>query len=171
MIVYIYGRRNSGKSAYAEERTCLLGDKRIYLATMVVMDKDGEARVEKHRQMRADKGFITIECPVDVNKADIGDGEGVVLLECISNLVGNELFRSDRERKPDGHLDVEGTVDYVLNEVEALSHKVKNLVIVSSLYDDENLTMDEDTASYIRALSEVNDRLKDIADESICVER
>ena len=62
MIVVVIGGSGSGKSAYAEK--CLLAmeaEKKHYIATMRVFDEEGEKRVEKHRTMRREKGFLTIE--------------------------------------------------------------------------------------------------------------
>lgn len=192
MILFIYGPRDCGKSAYAEDRACLIGENRIYLATMKIMDDEGRKRVDKHRALRAGKGFITIECPNTIDSIELPETEGtqVVLLECVSNLVGNEMFNTgcdnttqvsitensncDKEhtRKETGELSdgpksVQTTVNITLNEIGLLSKRTDNLVIVSSNYDGEELTMDEGTLNYITALNTVNDKLMQMADEVV----
>ena len=62
-MIAIIGRPNSGKSAKAEEMALKTGLKPYYLATMKVMDESGQKRVQKHREMRAGKGFDTLEIP------------------------------------------------------------------------------------------------------------
>ena len=70
------------------------------------MDEDGERRVIKHRAQREGKGFITIEHPyalrevpdkiIKITGSDTPAGDkrikATVLLECLANLVGNELY-------------------------------------------------------------------------------
>ena len=62
MIYLVTGGSGSGKSAYAEEKLCSLGNyNRIYFATMEVSDKEGRKKVERHRKLREGKAFTTIE--------------------------------------------------------------------------------------------------------------
>jgi len=49
----------------------------------------------------------------------------------------------------------------------ALINKVDNIVIVSSIYDDEDILLDEGTLNYLKALELVNDRLASIADKVV----
>lgn len=98
MVYLIIGGSGSGKSAYAEqlmERFTGVTEK-YYLATMQIFDEEGEKRKEKHRAARQGKGFLTIEQPRDIKKVveQIKPGSAV-LLECMSNLVANEMFRAD----------------------------------------------------------------------------
>lgn len=107
MIVLITGGSGSGKSAYAEQRA-LQAERNLqernsskvevpkfYLATMRVMDAESEARVQRHRRMRSRGKWVTIEQPVDIEQAAarIACRNSVVLLECLSNLAANEMFR------------------------------------------------------------------------------
>ena len=63
MVVLVVGVPDSGKSALAESVALELSgeNKRIYLATMEVLDEAGYERVKKHRKLRKGKGFFTIE--------------------------------------------------------------------------------------------------------------
>lgn len=71
MLVLITGGSGSGKSAYAEQIFArLAGDgERYYLATMQVYGEEGRRKVERHRRLRAGKGFVTIEQPTDICRA------------------------------------------------------------------------------------------------------
>lgn len=63
MLILVTGGSGSGKSAFAEDRILSLGEaKRIYIATMHPFDQESFKRIERHRKMRAGKGFDTIEC-------------------------------------------------------------------------------------------------------------
>ena len=71
MIYLVTGGSGSGKSAYAE--SLLSGFENIrsryYIATMQVYGEEGKKRVERHRRLRAGKGFITSEQTVQVEQA------------------------------------------------------------------------------------------------------
>ena len=99
MIYLVTGGSGSGKSAYAE--SLLSGFENIrsryYIATMQVYGEEGKKRVERHRRLRAGKGFITSEQTVQIEQAlkkfkDSDKMSCVALVECVSNLTANEMF-------------------------------------------------------------------------------
>ena len=99
MFYVVTGGSGSGKSAYAEELIIRSGSgPRIYIATMYPYDEESHKRIARHRQMRAKKEFETVECYTDLASAQIPEGANV-LLECMSNLTANELFRPEGARK------------------------------------------------------------------------
>ena len=58
MLILVSGGSASGKSEFAEGLVAASGlETRAYLATMQVWDAESERRVERHRRMRAGKGF------------------------------------------------------------------------------------------------------------------
>ena len=125
-MVLVTGGSSSGKSAWAEKRLMAFGDKeRIYLATMIPWDGECVERIKKHRAMRAEKKFATLECPVDVAKAGIAPGSAV-LLECLSNLTANELYREDAKEQTDS------PEERIFEAVLKLREKAGDLVIVSA---------------------------------------
>ncbi|MBP5744909.1 MAG: bifunctional adenosylcobinamide kinase/adenosylcobinamide-phosphate guanylyltransferase, partial [Lachnospiraceae bacterium] len=98
MITLVIGRPESGKSLIAEEIVCGLScENRYYLATMLVYDESGKERIKKHRSQREGKDFVTLEVPYRIDRAlNMIDRpkESVLLLECIANLVGNEMYEN-----------------------------------------------------------------------------
>ena len=95
MLTLVTGGSGSGKSAFAEDRVLSFGDaQRIYIATMHPFDEESHKRIERHQKMRAGKGFETVECYTGLKDVKLPAG-CVVLLECMSNLVANEMFRED----------------------------------------------------------------------------
>ncbi|MFR6589375.1 MAG: bifunctional adenosylcobinamide kinase/adenosylcobinamide-phosphate guanylyltransferase [Gallintestinimicrobium sp.] len=68
-----------------------VGENRIYIATMQPMDNECLARIEKHRGMRAQKNFQTVECYTGLKQVRVPK-DSVVLLECMSNLTANEIY-------------------------------------------------------------------------------
>ncbi len=99
MVIAIIGGSGSGKSAYAESLAVSLAGKGTlyYLATMQIYDEEGETKAKRHRELRAGKGFVTIEQPMDIAEAAAGikSESSTLLLECMSNLAANEMFSQD----------------------------------------------------------------------------
>ena len=91
MLTLIVGGSASGKSAFAENYAMEAGENRIYIATMQPMDNECLARIEKHRGMRAQKNFQTVECYTGLKQVRVPK-DSVVLLECMSNLTANEIY-------------------------------------------------------------------------------
>ncbi|MCR5356378.1 MAG: bifunctional adenosylcobinamide kinase/adenosylcobinamide-phosphate guanylyltransferase [Lachnospiraceae bacterium] len=172
MITFIAGGPDTGKSRKAE--SIATKDKykdRYYIATMKVVDEDGIKRKEKHKKMREGKGFKTFEIPVDVCSVVPhmeNPRNSVVLLECVSNLVGNVMYDTgwrERLKSIDTKLREE-FVKYILDIITELSKKVGHLIVVSSSYDPEE-TDDEETALYKELLTEVNLGLNGFSDKVI----
>ena len=90
----VIGGAASGKSAYAESLCLRAPLPRTYLATMQVWDAECAARVAKHRAMRAEKQFTTVECPLHLDRVAL-PRRGTVLLEDLGNLAANELYDPD----------------------------------------------------------------------------
>ena len=94
MLTLVIGGAASGKSAYAESLCLRAPLPRTYLATMQVWDAECAARVAKHRAMRAEKQFDTVECPLHLDRVAL-PRRGTVLLEDLGNLAANELYDPD----------------------------------------------------------------------------
>lgn len=124
MRYLITGGSASGKSFYAEELASCLGLPVYYLATMQGYGEEGEKRVKRHRFLRSGRNFHTIEKSLAVNEIMIPK-ESVVLLECLSNLLANEML------DPLG-IGADGLVAGVLRQVELLSETTTHLIVVSN---------------------------------------
>lgn len=168
MFVLITGGSCSGKSAYAEERIrAFRAEMNIYLATMQVYDEESKARVIRHRKMRAGKDFHTVERPFDLPEcfSEIGDlteggkKKSALLLECLSNLAANEMFRGTEI------IPAETVTEKITREVLSLMDMVDDLVIVTNNIFEDGGSYDETTLSYMRALGETGAALAKEADE------
>ena len=94
MLIVVTGVSGSGKSEYAEQICCKLsGDrKKYYIATMQPYGEEGKKRILRHHRLRSGKGFETIEQYMHIGEAaERISNKPVVLLECMSNLLANEL--------------------------------------------------------------------------------
>ena len=167
MLHIVYGGSASGKSSYAESfAMSLQGDGRLlYIATMypykwntTEIDPETMQRIERHRAMRADKGFDTVECYRHVEHI-VAKRQDVLLLECMSNLLANEMYL-----EPDSNAgsDMAETMSPVSNKIVQalidLSTRVQDVVIVTNdvFSDGGSLTYDESTREYVKNLAEIN---------------
>lgn len=179
-MILVIGGKNSGKSRFAEGLAVNGGkDRRYYLATMKVCDEAGRKRIKRHRKQREGKGFITIELQYGIDRAIQMMDEpenSVVLLECVANLVGNELYDNPEREWHRGCLNencvmedagCELFADAVLKDICSLEERAGLLIAVSSEYhvnEDMNKDVDECTRMYIELLDRVNTRLIECAD-------
>ena len=152
MLHVVTGGSGSGKSAFAEGQILSFGPgKRIYIATMYPgHDEENFRRIERHRRMRSEKQFETLECYTHLAGLEIPDG-CQILLECMSNLVANEQYMDSGAGK--------NTVQAVLDGVEHLLDHAENLVIVTNEVFSDGITYDSYTEEYLQFLSAVNRQL------------
>lgn len=156
MLHIITGGSGSGKSAYAESRILAAGEgRRIYIATMIPWGQEGRQRVERHRRLRREKQFETVECYTGLDRLILPE-DGLVLLECMSNLVANEMF----EPKGAGVYAVEA----VLRGVESVCRQARAVVLVTNEVFSDGISYDPETLRYLSYLGEVNQRLAAWAD-------
>lgn len=161
MFTLIIGGAGSGKSAFAEELAAHQPGPRLYIATMQPYDSECHARIAKHRAQRAGRGFLTLERYTDLAGAvgQLPKGSSV-LLECMSNLVANELY------SPEGR-----GADAAVLGVEALLPHCRHLAVVTNEVFSGGAHYAGDTLHYLQELAQVNRRLAARADtvvEIVC---
>ena len=149
MVTLVIGGAASGKSEFAEGLVLAAGDlPRYYIATMQPFDGECRARIRRHRAMRASKGFETLECPRGLAGLAL-PRPGVALLECMSNLVANEMF------SPQGA--GEQALAAILAGVERLEAQASQMIVVSNdLGADGAGQYDGGTRRYLAVLGQVN---------------
>lgn len=144
MLILVTGGAGSGKSEFAEDLVTASGrSARCYLATMRIWDEECRRRVERHRRMRAGKGFATVECPRDLAAAAERVPRGAaVLLEDLTNLASNEWFggagAEDMERR-------------VLEGLERLRARGAWTVAVANELFSDGIAYDAGTARFLEA--------------------
>ncbi|WP_294784298.1 bifunctional adenosylcobinamide kinase/adenosylcobinamide-phosphate guanylyltransferase [uncultured Eubacterium sp.] len=163
MIVLVMGGSGSGKSEFAESICMKLpAHKKRYIATMQAYDEESHARVKKHRKARSGKGFETIEQGTHMEDICLPQ-ECTALLECMSNLVANEVFA------PDGR---GYSCEEVLKEgLHYLAGQAKHLVIVSNDIFSDGVEYDPETEQYLKILGQLNQEAAAMADcvfEVVC---
>lgn len=172
MFLLVTGGSGSGKSEYAENRVLKFDDeKRYYIATMMCFDEESRKRVERHRKMRAGKGFETVERYLNLKELEFSCETGkkcneekkgsrsTVLLECMSNLAANEMF------DPMGSH--ENAAAEIKTGIDRLLGKCDNLVVVTNEIFSDGIEYDSETCEYLRILGEVNCYMAKLADEVV----
>lgn len=151
-MILVTGGSKNGRSQIAESFLDTLTGNKYYIATMQPHGKDALAAIEKHRELRAGKGFETIEKYGDINELVLPEKCGV-LLECVSTLLANEM-----------------SVGKVIKGIEHLKKSAGVLVIVTIDVNCDGIEYGCDTAQYIKMLGRINQTLAKTADVVIeCV--
>lgn len=190
MMTVITGGSGSGKSAYAEDYIGQIAAKsdhcnKYYIATMKVYDAEGQKKIDRHRRLRQGKGFITIEQPTDIantiktiknqqntnfNNSDlnlrVAAVHTVALLECMSNLVANEMFTDDGNGNSK-IVPADIVCEKITNGIRAIKDTLDDLVIVTNNVFEDGIEYDDTTIEYIRAMGIVNQRIAAMADHVI----
>ena len=145
MIIFVYGGSGSGKSAFAEEISSHYGgSEKYYVATMKVFDEEGKERVAKHRRQREGRNFKLIEKPVliesvctDLAQEKAAGKKIFLLIECLSNLVANEMFS-------DGIIiSAEKVVDSVVKGLTEVFESADDVVVVSNNVFEDGIVYDD----------------------------
>lgn len=168
MLHIVYGGSASGKSSYAESiAMSLQGDGRLlYIATMypykwntTEIDPEMMQRIERHRAMRADKGFDTVECYRHVEHI-VAKRQDVLLLECMSNLLANEMYL-----EPEND---DGGLAETMSEVEKagvdgnVGSDVEKTGIGGNASSDMAETMSPVSKKIVQALVDLSTRVQDL---------
>ena len=152
MLVLITGGSGSGKSEFAENIAMSLGENRTYIAAMKPQGEEAEKRIDRHRKLREGKGFQTVERYTDIKNLSVS---GTALLECMSNLLANEMFSGSGKN----------AVQEILDGVDTLMKKCDNLVIVTNEVSSDGIDYGSETESYKKNLGALNCFLALKADE------
>ena len=187
MTTLVLGGAASGKSEYAERlaetasAACGRETPLWYIATMSAPDDESRARVEKHRDRRAGKGYETAECPdgdalaafaerLAADAPASADRRPVLLLDDFGNLVANELFAPDRVEEALVHMTDEQVAQRMLPLVQQLKklHRMADtLVLVSNDVFGDGPSDDPGVDNYMRCLAQL-DRCVAAFAENVC---
>ena len=159
MIALIIGGSGSGKSQYAEDLAVRISDGELcYIATMKVWGDEGLNKVKRHKELRQGKGFETIEQPQDLQLIKNRVKNKTVLIECLSNLTANEMFK-ENEFVPKEYVSKK-----IISDIYEIFESSKNTVIVTNNIFEEVSEYDMATKEYIETLGEINQKISSIAD-------
>lgn len=163
MLVFISGGVRSGKSTLGENISDELADERkIYLATSIAYDDEMKHRIKLHKEQRSGKGYTTIEKSRDIfDVTDDLQKDDTVLLDCLGNLLANEMFGDETLLKTE---DVIDRIFYGINEIYLV---VKNLIIISNDVFSDGCMYADSVIEYIDALAALHGKIAEISDKAI----
>ncbi|WP_026566966.1 bifunctional adenosylcobinamide kinase/adenosylcobinamide-phosphate guanylyltransferase [Bacillus sp. UNC41MFS5] len=173
-LIFITGGVRSGKSSFAERKAIEIasnsGGRLNYLATGVASDSEMQERIEKHQQGRLAGAcqWKTYEQSVQIGKmADEFNAEDVVLLDCLTTLLNNELFST--EQKWDERF-LTTVKDTILTGITSIKERAGTMLIVSNEVLNESLLGEEMVFTYGRLLGQIHQYLVREADQVFLVE-
>ena len=156
MLILLTGGSACGKSAYGE-KLAVLGPKPLYyIAAMQPYDDECLRKIARHRDLRREKGFETIERYTGVDTLKLPETGGTALLECLCNLTANEMYI-----QPDTPVD---PVETVVAGVENLRRQTDTLIVITNDVGSDNEEYSDETRRYIRALGTINAQVATMAD-------
>jgi adenosylcobinamide kinase / adenosylcobinamide-phosphate guanylyltransferase len=157
MLILVTGGIKSGKSRRALE---IAKSEMVFpisfIATAEALDEEMSRRIEKHRQERKDlagsNGFITIEEPLELDKA-IATAGSRALVDCIPMWLNN-LMHYQREK------DFDRILETFLQNIEDC---IEDCIVVTNETGMGNIPFDEYTRRYNLLLAEANRRIAAVA--------
>lgn len=159
MLTLVTGGSGSGKSAFAEKMVTAHNEgQRIYIATMYPFDQESEKRIARHRKLRKDKQFQTIECYTNLKAVKV-PAHSNILLECMSNLTANEMYQAKGAGTD--------TVSEVLKGINYLMKLSSHLIIVTNEVFSDGIQYDDNTMKYLSFLGKINQEIGKRADQVI----
>ena len=132
-------------------------DPMVAIAAMQPYDEECLRKIARHQDIRAGKGFETIERYTDVDTLKLPQPGGTALLECLCNLTANEMYI-----QPEAPAD---PVEKVIAGVENLLQQTKTLIVITNDVGSDNEDYSSETRRYIHVLGEINARVADMADQ------
>lgn len=172
MNIFISGGCKNGKSYHAQELARSMAQESnlplYYLATMIPHDEEDDARIRRHLSEREGWGFDTIEqgehiCEALRTKTVSGepvDPNGVFLLDSVTALLSNEMFRED------------GTIDFdapkrLAEELTNFAQETGNTVFVSDYIYSDSFAFDDFTEPYRQGLALLDRTLAKLCEQVV----
>jgi adenosylcobinamide kinase/adenosylcobinamide-phosphate guanylyltransferase len=161
-LVLVIGGAGSGKSEFAENVAVEMWNENprghlFYVATMKTADDETKIKIQKHVARRENTAFETVELPTDIGKFT-PEKDDVILLECMSNLLANEMFTENEIKTK--------CVKKICNDLEKL-HNSCQMVVVSNEVSLDGCDYDATTREYIENLCRINRYIANLADEVV----
>jgi adenosylcobinamide kinase/adenosylcobinamide-phosphate guanylyltransferase len=173
-LIFITGGVRSGKSSFAERKALEIarntGGKLTYIATGVPSDSEMRERIEKHKRDRKSGKYNvkTVERPVQIgNLADQFNEQDIILLDCVTTLLNNELFSSKQQW--DGLL-LETVKENILSGITSIKNRTRAMIVVSNEVLHESLNGNKLVFTYGRLLGQIHQKLVKEADQAFLVE-
>lgn len=188
-LLLLLGGSKSGKSRWGEEWAQKAhldtGFPLFYIATLYPgSDGENQDRIKRHRRQREGKDFQTLEIPRHLSQATpFLPEQSIVLVDCLGNLVANELFTDSPEAEEkfdlsrelgltsqqpvESRVRVEETYHQrgltleksITDDLLSLSRKVYLTVLVSNQVFADAETFDLSTRVWINTVGKIHQKL------------
>jgi adenosylcobinamide kinase/adenosylcobinamide-phosphate guanylyltransferase len=173
MMVFISGGVRSGKSEVAERYVRTLAsdeDSVHYIATAQAVDDEMNMRIARHQEQRARQSlrWVTWEQPTGLHElvARFGSND-VLLLDCLTNLLANELFRDEGWKQEEACFQ---KAIGILEAVRGLAARSKAFVIVSNELFSGGVPDDLGTYHFMKMLGWLHQQIVASASVAILVQ-
>ena len=162
MNILVSGGAKNGKSMFAQKKAKQMAEENnlplFYVATMIPHDDEDEERIARHRKEREGWGFQTLECGRGLT--GIICPEGVFLIDSVTALLSNEMFRED------GSVDMDAP-ERVAEDCVVFAKATKNAIFVSDYIYGDMARYDKLTEEYRHGLAMIDRRLAEICDRVV----
>lgn len=178
-LYFITGGVRSGKSRFAEQTAIkwagAYGGNLHYLACGRVFDEEMAKRVTRHQQDRETSPipWRTWEFSTDIERIATGiNQDSVVLLDCLTTLVDNELFthESFTPEKPFEQEFLQTIFTKIIDAIEVIRKQASCLIIVSNEVIQDLIFHDEFLKVYGGILGTLHQEIVKRADAAYMVE-
>lgn len=173
MLIFVSGGVRSGKSSFAEQMASKIvdhGDGLHYIATSIRYDYEMDKRIKKHQEDRKRNAleWRTWEQPTNLQiLIDEFTKKDVVLIDCLTTLLGNELFSDDCWQ--DDHA-IKRLYQRLIETFEAFKQDTKATIIVSNEVFNSGVPKDKGSFLYMKMLGSIHQVLSEMADQAFLVE-
>ncbi|EWG09495.1 bifunctional adenosylcobinamide kinase/adenosylcobinamide-phosphate guanylyltransferase [Cytobacillus firmus] len=174
-LIFITGGVRSGKSSFAERTAAALAEKTDgklhYIAAGKAYDSEMEARIQRHQDDREKSGlgWTTWEKPSVLEEISGNfNHQDIILLDCLTTLLNNELFRAEdgwRNREFEDKLSSD-----ILRAINEIRQKCRSLIVVSNEVLNEPIGENELVFTYAKILGMLHREIVKMADKALLVE-
>jgi len=173
-LIFISGGVRSGKSSFAERIAIEIAREKdgqlIYLATGVSSDSEMKERIETHQRDRkmGPYKWKTIERSVQIaGIADVINNQDIILLDCVTTLLNNELFFTERTWDEPFLKTVK---EDIITGIISIKNRAGTMIVVSNEVLNESLQGKDIVFEYGRLLGQIHQELIKVADQAYLVE-
>lgn len=175
-IILISGAGASGKSEYAEKLAIdMHEDRLIYVATMSAYDDESKKKIDIHKKRRINTDYETIEKPYDIEgivpfiTPYDSNKRSTILIECISNLLANEMYgRAETGAKAgicnNSKLKAQPSQRIIDGIKSVADTQLADIVVVTNEVFADGIEYDASTMEYISQLGRINCELAAMSD-------
>lgn len=174
-VYFITGGVRSGKSTFAEKKAHELARAHsetwlYYLACGRVQDEEMQKRIELHQQSRQNSvvPWQSGEFPINIdNSIPFYNKQTIVLLDCLTTWLDNELFSIDSDLS-NQHL--QNVFEKMMGSIETIRKHCFSLIVVSNEVLLEPLSSSEIVQAYQKTIGRLHRELVARSNQAYLVE-